>query len=348
MPARTLIPLLRHGKHDARLARATRDKTRLAQARSQLGPGVMNVMVLPDGESQSHIFTVDMEEYFQVSAFESIIDRSAWVRQPSRIEAGVETVLALLARHETVGTFFVLGWIAERYPELVRRVARAGHEIASHGWWHRRLTEMTPEEFRSDVRDAKLCLEDVTGQPVRGFRAPSFSLVPGGEWAFDVLLEEGYVYDSSLFPIRRPGYGYPDTPRGPHIIARSSGQLLELPLATTTFLGARIPAAGGGYLRHFPLAVIQRAFREQARRGWPGVFYVHPWELDPEQPRLAVPALTRLRHYGGLHRTSPAIEQLIREFHFTSVERYLAASSGCEQPVEPRASPSGRAMSSLA
>jgi polysaccharide deacetylase family protein (PEP-CTERM system associated) len=279
-----------------------------------------------DGGPPTHIFTVDVEEYFQVSAFDSIIERSEWGDQPSRIEANVDAILALLAAHDTLGTFFTLGWIAERYPRLVRRIADGGHEIASHGWWHRKLGDMTPGQFRTDVRDARRCLQDVSGCAVRGYRAPSFSLVPGKEWAFDVLLEEGYSYDSSLFPIRRPGYGYPSAPLAPHMIDRPSGALLELPLATTSIFGARIPAAGGGYLRHFPLGVIQRAFREHTRDGVPAVFYIHPWELDPDQPRLEVPALTRLRHYSGLSLTKPRIETLLREFRFTSVEFYLGQS----------------------
>ena len=277
-----------------------------------------------DREAQSHLFTVDVEEYFQVSAFDSVLTRAEWDTQPSRIEVSVDAILSVLAAFETVGTFFVLGWIADRYPSVVRRIAEQGHEIASHGWWHRKIPDMSREAFRADVRDSKQCLEDICGTAVRGFRAPSFSLVPGTEWAFDVLLEEGYVYDSSVFPIRRPGYGYPNAQRAPHMIDRPTGALLELPLTTTSILGARIPAAGGGYLRHFPLRVIQRAFREHASRGVPGVFYIHPWELDPDQPRLKVSPLTSLRHYSGLRRTASAITQLLREFRFTSVERYMA------------------------
>jgi polysaccharide deacetylase family protein (PEP-CTERM system associated) len=289
---------------------------------------VTDCLAPADTETQSHLFTVDVEEYFQVSAFDSILTRAEWNTQPSRIDVSVDAILSVLAAFDTVGTFFVLGWIADRYPALVRRIAEQGHEIASHGWWHRKITDMSPEAFRADVRDSKQCLEDICGTAVRGFRAPSFSLVPGTEWAFDVLLEEGYLYDSSVFPIRRPGYGYPNAPREPHVIERSDGVLLEFPLTTTSILGARIPAAGGGYLRHFPLGVIRRAFREHASRGAAGMFYIHPWELDPEQPRLKVSPLTRLRHYSGLHRTASAIEQLLREFRFTSVERYMGRAGG--------------------
>ena len=270
-----------------------------------------------------HFFSVDVEEHFQVSAFDGVLSRSGWDAQPSRVEANTDRLLELLARFNAHGTFFTLGWVAERHPALVRRIVAAGHEIASHSWWHRRVTTLTREEFREDIRSSKRVLEQLTGRPVRGFRAPSFSIVPGTEWALDLLLEEGYAYDSSLFPIRRPGYGYPAAAHHPHHIFRPGGTLLELPPATTSLLGLRLPAAGGGYLRQFPLGLIRRAFREHARDEQPGMFYIHPWELDPDQPRLPVGWLTRVRHYRGLDRTVPRLEQLLAEFRFTSVERWL-------------------------
>lgn len=268
-----------------------------------------------------HLFSVDVEEYFQVSAFERVVDPAQWERMPSRVEANVDALLELLERFGTVGTFFTVGWVARKHPSLVRRIAAAGHEIASHSYWHRRVSALTPEQFRADVRECKAVLEDVSGQAVLGFRAPSFSILPGGEWAFDVLLDEGFRYDSSLFPIRRPGYGYPAAPTEPHVIERPGGVLLELPMATLRCLGMRLPAAGGGYLRQLPLAIIRHAFRELGRRGESGMFYVHPWEIDAEQPRLDVSWLTRLRHYGGIPRTMPRLERLLAEFRFTSVAR---------------------------
>jgi len=200
-----------------------------------------------------------------------------------------------------------------------------GHEIASHGSWHRRVPTLTPQQFREDVRESKAVLENAGGREVAGFRAPSFSILPGLEWAFDVLIEEGYRYDSSLFPIHRRGYGYPGAPRIPHQLRRAGGTLWEYPLATLEVMGLRIPAAGGGYLRQFPLSMIRRAFRELQAAGAAGVFYVHPWEVDPEQPRLPVGALTRLRHYHGLSTVLPRMEQLLSEFRFTSIARGTAA-----------------------
>ena len=281
----------------------------------------------------SHFFSIDVEEHFHVSAFDRVLSQTAWDRQPSRVEASTDRLLDLLARHEAKATCFVLGWVAERKPALIKRIAAAGHEIAAHGWWHRKVTQLRPEELRREVRDAKHLLEDLSGREVNGFRAPSFSIRPGGEWAFDVLLEEGHVYDSSLFPIHRPDYGYPSAPPVPHVIRRAAGNLLEIPLATTVIGGARLPAAGGGYLRHFPLALVRRALREHEAKGIPAMFYVHPWEIDPGQPRIPAPWLTRVRHYRGLARTLPRLERLLTEFRFTSVAAAYALDS--RAPTDP-------------
>lgn len=272
-------------------------------------------------QQHPHIFSVDLEEYFQVLAFEHAVPRSDWERMPSRVEASARRLLDLLAQYDATATFFTVGWLADRNPRLVRRIADQGHEIASHSWWHRRLTGMTAAELRDDVRRCRRALEEAAGRPVLGFRAPSFSIVPGTEWAFDVLIEEGYRYDSSIFPIRRPGYGYPAAPTRPYEIRRAAGTILELPMATTSIAGLRLPAAGGGYLRHLPYSLTQRAFDEHAARGESAMLYVHPWEVDPEQPRLPVPLVTRFRHYAGLRRTLPRLERLLARFDFTSVER---------------------------
>jgi polysaccharide deacetylase family protein (PEP-CTERM system associated) len=268
-----------------------------------------------------HHFSVDVEEYFQVNAFEPYAPREAWSSYPSRVEWTTDALLDVLAEFGATGTFFTLGWIGRYHPRLVRRIADAGHEVASHGDWHRKVTTLTPDEFREDVRASKAVLEQVTGQPVLGFRAPSFSIGPATAWAFDVLLEEGYAYDSSVFPIRRRGYGWPGAPTVPYVIRRPAGGLREYPLATLPLLGARIPAAGGGYLRQFPFGIIRAAFREAARHARSAMFYVHPWELDSAQPRLDVPWLTRVRHYRGLDATLPRIRELLREFRFSSIER---------------------------
>ena len=272
----------------------------------------------------THLFTVDVEEHFQVHALERYVSRADWPRMESRVEGSVDRVLALLAEAGATATFFVLGWLAERQPWLVRRISSAGHEVASHGWAHRRVFALTREEFREELRRSKGVLEEIAGRRVLGFRAPSFSIVPGMEWAFDALLEEGYVYDSSVFPIRRPGYGYPGAPRDPHALRLAHGELIELPLNVLSLGRFHIPAAGGGYLRHLPYGVVRAAFRQQSRRGVPGVFFMHPWELDPAQPRLRVSGLTGLRHYGGLLRMEGRVRRLLREFRFTSIASHPA------------------------
>lgn len=276
----------------------------------------------------THLFSVDVEEHFQVSAFDSVLSRGDWDYQPSRVEANTDRLLELLDQYRAKATFFTLGWVAERKPELIRRIATQGHELASHTWWHRRVFRDAPEAFREDVRKSKAILEDLGGTRVVGFRAPSFSIIPGAEWAFDILLEEGYSYDSSLFPIRRPGYGYPNAPAIPHRITRGSGSLLEFPLATANRLGLRIPVAGGGYLRQLPLGLMQGALRKFDGEGHPAMVYIHPWEIDPEQPRMPVGWLTRVRHYRGLDRTFGRLRRLLQEFQFTSVARWLAMNPG--------------------
>ena len=268
-----------------------------------------------------HVYSVDVEEYFQVNAFEPYLRREDWPQYPTRLAESVNRLLDLLARHGTTGTFFVLGWIARQHPQVVRRIAAAGHEIASHGFWHRRLGGLSPREFREDVRDAKAALEDLAARPVTGFRAPSFSLVRSTAWAVEVLLEEGHRYDSSRFPIRFRDYGSPEVPRQPHLVHTPSGSLLELPLATLRWMGMTLPAAGGAYLRQLPYAVVGRGFAEWTRRGIPAMFYIHPWEIDEAQPRLPVPLLPTLRHYRGLERSMPRMERLLSSHRFDTAQQ---------------------------
>lgn len=298
-----------------------------------------------DGARESrHVFTVDVEEYFHVTVFEGVVARESWDRMPSRIERGVDRLLDLLARYETRGTFFTLGWVADRHPGLVRRIAEAGHEIGSHGWSHRRIPTLEREEVRRELHDSRTLLEDVTGRPVLGFRAPSFSLVPGTEWVYDLLLETGYRYDSSIFPIRWWGYGYPGATPVPHEVERNGGRLMELPLATATLAGTRLPAAGGAYLRILPYALVRRGLRQAARGGRSAVVYVHPWEVDPGQPRLPVSGLSRFRHYHGIGRMMSRLEQLLEEFSFTSIERAFGIGERAPTPSPQGTSPQGTAI----
>lgn len=272
-----------------------------------------------------HHFTVDVEEYYQVSALEPFVPRESWERMESRVALGTDRLLALLDDAGAQGTFFVLGCVAERNAELVRRIVAGGHEIASHGWDHRRVTEQTPEQFRTSVRRSKLLLEDLAGARVLGFRAPSFSIVEGREWALDLLLEEGYTYDSSLFPVQRRGYGYASGARDPHWLSRAAGRLAEVPPATLRRWGRNLPAGGGGYLRLLPFALVRGAFADAATRGVPATFYIHPWELDPGQPRLPVDWITRIRHYSGLNRTEGRIRRLLETFRFRPIRDTIAS-----------------------
>lgn len=270
-----------------------------------------------------HHFSVDVEEYFQVAALEDHIDRSDWHRLESRVTGPVHRILDLLAKAGARGTFFVVGWLAQRQPQLVRTIASAGHEVASHGWDHRVIEAQSRDAFRASARRSKAVLEDITGSPVLGFRAPCFSITPGREWALDTLIEEGYRYDSSLFPIRRYGHCYPGARRYAHWLHRPSGRLLEVPPATLRFLGFNVPAGGGAYFRFLPYEVLRSAFRQAERRNQPTTFYIHPWELDPDQPQLPVSVLTRIRHYYGLDGTLPRLERLLEEFRFVSIEASL-------------------------
>lgn len=269
----------------------------------------------------------DIEEYFQVEAFARIVARDAWPQLPSRVVDSTRRVLDLLDRHATSATFFVLGWVADRHPRLVREIADRGHEVASHGYGHRMLTSMTPPEFRVDVRRAKAAIEDAAGVAVTGYRAPTFSVVRRTLWALAVLAEEGFHYDSSIFPIHHDRYGIPDASRFPHRLATGAGDdLVEFPITTVAVAGQRLPLTGGGYFRLAPYALIRAAIRRvNAHDGQPAIVYLHPWELDPGQPRMAVGGVTRFRHYINLAGTARKLERLLADFRFAPVVDVLKA-----------------------
>jgi len=272
--------------------------------------------------------TVDVEDYFQVSALAPYIGREQWDGIACRVERNVDFILELFARFDARATFFTLGWVAQRYPALVRRIADAGHEVASHGFAHRRATEQSPAEFLEDIRLARALLEDIVGAPVVGYRAPSFSVGPANAWAFDCIAEAGYRYSSSVYPIRHDHYGVPDGSRFPY---RSTGSLMELPIATVRVCGSNWPAGGGGYFRLLPYRVSRWSLgRINARDGQPAVFYFHPWELDPRQPRVAgVDMRTRFRHYVNLRRMAPRLERLLSDFRWSSIERVFLGEAAC-------------------
>jgi polysaccharide deacetylase family protein (PEP-CTERM system associated) len=264
--------------------------------------------------------TVDVEDYFQVSAFAPHIPRSAWEAMPCRVERNVDLILQLLRERGARATFFTLGWIAERYPQVVRSIVAEGHEVASHGYGHHRASEQTPEQFRADIQLAKVVLEDIAGAEVQGYRAPSFSIGPQNDWAFDCIAESGYRYSSSLYPIRHDHYGVPDAPRFAHEVREG---LIEVPVTTVRALNNNWPAGGGGYFRLLPYALTRWSIkRVNTADRKPAMFYFHPWELDPDQPRVpGTPAKTRIRHYLNLHRMEHRLRRLLEDFRWDSVDR---------------------------
>jgi polysaccharide deacetylase family protein (PEP-CTERM system associated) len=274
------------------------------------------------GAPLRNAMTCDVEDYFQVSAFAPHIDRASWPARECRVEANIERVLALMADGGVKGTFFTLGWIAERYPDMVKRIAAAGHEIASHGYAHLRASDQDLAAFTQDITSSKLLLEDLTGQPVRGYRAPSFSIGSANLWALDALLAAGYRYSSSIYPVAHDHYGMPDAPRFAFYPNGADG-LLEIPI-TTVKLGRRnLPAGGGGYFRLLPYALSRWMMRRvNAEENEAAIFYFHPWELDPEQPRPSgVDLKSRFRHYVNLGRTEERLKALTRDFAWDRMDR---------------------------
>jgi polysaccharide deacetylase family protein (PEP-CTERM system associated) len=272
--------------------------------------------------------TVDVEDYFQVSAFARHIARDTWDRLPCRVERNVDVILALLDDHKAHATYFTLGWIAERYPHLVRRIVEQGHELASHGYAHLRASDQSREEFRQDITRAKALLEDIGGVAVKGYRAPSFSIGRGNLWALECLSEAGYRYSSSVYPIRHDHYGMPDAPRFAFYPNGCNG-LLELPVTTVSLFNRNLPAGGGGYFRLLPYRVSRWCLRRvNAVDGQPCVFYFHPWEIDPGQPRQrGISLKTRFRHYVNLSSMERRIRSLCKDFHWDRVDRVFLAAN---------------------
>jgi len=274
----------------------------------------------PSPPAVVNAMTVDVEDYFQVSAFEAHVDRDKWRDIPCRVETNTCRILELFAERNIKATFFTLGWVAERYPRLPRLIVEQGHELASHGWEHRRVSDQTPAQFRADVERTRKLLEDLGGVPVKGYRAASYSLGREQAWAWDELAEAGYQYSSSIAPVKHDHYGIPDAPRFPFRAAND--RLLEIPITTVCLGGKNLNCAGGGWFRLFPYAFSRWALsRVNSRDGEAGIFYFHPWEIDPEQPRMAGIGLkTRFRHYVNLRRTYGRLGRLLDDFNWGRVD----------------------------
>ena len=274
----------------------------------------------------TNALTIDVEDYFQVSAFARYIARSDWERRECRVERNVERILQMLRDHGTHATFFTLGWVAERYPALIRHIVDEGHELASHGYGHERVTDLTPAAFGADIGRAKKVLEDIAGAPVRGYRAPSFSIGAHNQWAFDGLAEAGYAYSSSIYPIRHDHYGMPDAPRFAH---RRGNGLLEIPVTTLRLGGRNLPSSGGGYFRLLPYGLSRWMLRRvNSCDRQAAIFYFHPWEIDAAQPRIAgIDARTRFRHYVNIDRMQARLQCLLGDFRWGRMDHIFLSET---------------------
>ncbi len=272
--------------------------------------------------------TVDVEDYFQVSAFEGSIERNSWDSRPHRVAQNTHRILDIFAEKSLKATFFVLGWVAERYPDTIKRMVQEGHEVCCHGYGHARITTMTPQEFSADITRARGLLQDISGQEVPGYRAPSYSITKQSLWALDALIDAGFSYDSSIFPIHHDVYGIPDAQRFPHILHREKGHLKEFPPSTLAFscCGKNIsfPFSGGGYLRLLPAALLSAAFTSLEKSGHAATLYFHPWEIDPQQPRMQGPLKSRFRHYVNLSRTEKKLNYLFERHSFAPMGTVLS------------------------
>jgi polysaccharide deacetylase family protein (PEP-CTERM system associated) len=271
----------------------------------------------------------DVEDYFQVAALADGVDRGRWSSMERRVDGNTRGLLEMLDAAGVKATFYVLGWVADHEPDLVRAIAAAGHEIASHGYSHQLIYEQSPAVFREETHRSRAILEDLAQRPVTSYRAASYSITPESLWALDILYDEGFRTDSSIFPIRHDRYGLTGGPHDPHYLALpGGGRLLEFPISTVRALGITLPVSGGGYFRLYPYGLSRSLARRLNGAGRPFVFYLHPWEIDPDQPRIDASALSRFRHYNNLAKTRPRLERLLNDFRFGTVSDCIASNYG--------------------
>jgi len=295
----------------------------LTRKQQQINENEMGVV--PGQWSALNALTVDVEDYYQVEAFAGVVRREDWPNWESRVERNTKLLLEMFARHSVRGTFFTLGYVAEQHPQLIREIAESGHEIACHSYYHRLVYSQTPDEFRQDLRNAKHRLEDLIGATVIGYRAPSYSITAQSLWALDILIEEGFSYDSSIFPVHHDRYGMPDAERFPHVLHRPTGEIVEFPPSTVRMGGTNLPISGGGYFRLYPYSLFRLGWQKINRtEAESAIFFLHPWEVDPDQPIVPGTRLNIWRHRVNLSQTQRKLERLLKDFAFAPVREILA------------------------
>ena len=285
-------------------------------------------MAATQSSHSSNVLSVDVEDYFHVEAFSDVVPRSKWDTYACRVEVNTRRLLDLFDECKVKGTFFILGWVAERFPTLVQEIVARGHEPACHSYWHRLIYTLSPKEFREETRCAKDVIEQIIGKRVDGYRAPSYSITATSLWALEILVETGFTYDSSIFPLRHDVYGIPDAPRSPFTVKTASGPLDEYPITTFRVWGSHnFPVGGGGYLRMLPFWYTRLGFARARQEGLPLIAYIHPWEIDPTQPRISGRLFSRLRHYTNLGKTFARLQRLLQLGEFTSFQYSRLAQS---------------------
>lgn len=284
----------------------------------------------------TNTLTIDVEDYFHVAALSKSIAVDDWDKQSCRVVKNTRLLLNIFDEFQSKATFFILGWVAERYPDLVREIDRRGHEVASHGYSHQLIYSQSPDVFREETRRSRMLLQDLTGKSVAGYRAASYSITRKSLWALDILAEEGFVYDSSIFPVHHDNYGIPGSPELPHILMSPAGnRMVEFPLSTYRFLGQTLPIAGGGYFRLYPYWLSRFFYRNTNRQNKSFVFYLHPWEVDPEQPRVKASWFSEFRHYNNLDKCETRLRQLLGEFKFITMQDKLTELGMFSENITP-------------
>ncbi len=287
-----------------------------------------------------NMLSIDVEDYYHVSGLSSVIRRADWENYPKRVVENTHKILRLLDVHNTKATFFILGIVAESFPELVKAIHKAGHEIASHGYGHQPVYELTETQFQQDLQRSVYTLEGITSEPIKGYRAPSFSIIETTRWALDVLLDLGFRYDSSIYPIQYDRYGWPNAQRFPHVVKSHGDDVLwEFPPCTIRALGRNIPIAGGGYFRFFPYRFTKACIQKLNAKGLPAMVYLHPWEFDPDQPKFKPEFKNRIRHYLNLDKTESRFSELLKDFTFTTISDFATQLKSPKQPVNEVKSP---------